>query len=117
MPVANSTKAAKNRKAKAEKPENPYKNYHLFAHVSGRWAKKILGELHCFGRWGDKRGSEIIPIDDVVKSAQKAVDLYNKKRAAVVFSFGPLRLERGGRYAASARSLSTARHPPGIAPI
>jgi integrase len=39
------------------KPAKPSPAFPLFAHATGRWAKKIDGKTHYFGRWDDPEGA------------------------------------------------------------
>ncbi|MBP87252.1 MAG: hypothetical protein CMJ64_11110 [Planctomycetaceae bacterium] len=87
------TTTRKRRKADNGKPEKPkcprcgnafgraHKDcYPLFPHATGRWAKKIIGRLHYFGRWANTQAGEIIPVDDVDASASEAEELYNAQK-------------------------------------
>jgi integrase len=49
MTLSNSTRKPK--------PDKPYPEYPLFPHATRRWAKKIRGKLHYFGKWEDPDGA------------------------------------------------------------
>src|SRR5262245_41891524 len=45
------------RPANIGKPEKPSPDFPLFAHATGRWAKKVKGKMLYFGRWDDPEGA------------------------------------------------------------
>lgn len=61
------------------KPKKPYAGYPLFAHASGRWAKKIRGRIHFFGRWGHVQAGQVVPVDDVETSAAGALERFQRE--------------------------------------
>ncbi|MSR56894.1 MAG: hypothetical protein EXS05_04395 [Planctomycetaceae bacterium] len=72
-------KSSKLRPEGKQKPEKPYPGFPLFAHQTGRWAKKIRQQIHFFGRWGSKSGAKIVPVDDVGASAAAALAEFNRQ--------------------------------------
>src|SRR5262245_7587513 len=50
--MADSTSTRKRRKARNGRPPKPRKDFPLYPHPAGYWARKINGKLRYFGRWG-----------------------------------------------------------------
>lgn len=77
--TADSTR--KRSRRKSDRPDKPkgYKDFPLYAHPAGYWAKKILGKLHYFGRWGQIRKGKMehLPYE---ASWQAALTLFKSQR-------------------------------------
>jgi len=70
------SKVDSTRPSRPGKPAKPYPDFPLFAHATGRWAKKIRGRLVYFGKWDnpDAALSKYLAEKDDLQAGRKPAD-------------------------------------------
>src|SRR5262245_17038824 len=87
-------------KSKHSRPDKPYPDFPLFAHASGRWAKKIRGKLYYFGYW---KGKQAAPWQAALDKYQEQRDDLHAGRTPRVSSDGLTLRDLCNRYLTSKR--------------
>jgi integrase len=82
--MAESTKPKTKRKAPA-RPAKPYKDFPLFAHICGYWAKKINSKFYYFGKWG---GEQPVSWQDALAEYMQVKDALYAGRDPADFNSG-----------------------------
>ncbi len=89
MTQVNSTNPRARRKG--QKPEKPSKDFPLFPHSNGQWAKKVKGHMHFFGVWADH---------------EKALETWLKDKDALLAGMPrPSRSSPGAQHSGTMRDL------------
>ncbi len=74
---------------KTTKVRKPYAGFPLYAHASGRWAKKIRSRTRFFGRWSYCRDGQMIPVEDLLGSAQEALEKFQRQWPQLAERYAP----------------------------
>ena len=94
------------------KPAKPHKDFPLFAHACGKWAKKIRAKMHYFGHWDDPQGAlaEYLDVkDDLLagRTPSRTPDAFTVRDAVNHFLTAKQRLVESGEL--SSRTFSDYR--------
>src|SRR3954454_13850428 len=73
--MSESSKSPRARKA-LTRPKKPYAEYPLTPHASGKWQKKIRGQIHYFGNWARRADGRLQRVDG--GGWKEALDEYKK---------------------------------------
>jgi integrase len=69
--------APRMRRKMAGKPNKPYSTFPLTPHASGKWQKKIRGQIHYFGNWARHENGKLVRIDG--DGWKEALELYKSQ--------------------------------------
>lgn len=80
-----------------QKPSKPYRDFPLFPHNNGQWAKKIKGKLHYFGRWDDPDAAlqKYVALRDYGKAVSSPTDATLYELCNAFLRSKDLRVSRG----------------------
>ncbi len=76
--MSESSKSPRARKA-LSRPKKPYPTFPLTPHATGKWQKKIRGQIHYFGAWARRVDGELQRVDgdgwkDALEEYKKVAD-------------------------------------------
>jgi hypothetical protein len=94
--------APRMRRKMAGKPNKPYSTFPLTPHASGKWQKKIRGQIFYFGNWARHENGKLVRIDG--DGWMEALELY-KSQADDLYAGRAPRLKNDGL------TLANAGHP------
>lgn len=95
MPTDSNRKRPRRKSDRPDKPKG-YKDFPLYAHPAGYWAKKINGKFHYFGRWGKIVNGKMVQLP-YEASWRAALDLFRLQRDDLFAGRAPRTKETSGK--------------------